>query len=225
MGWWRGISRNDLVLRLLSLLLAVTLWFLATSGSPRTVAADEQRVSVPLQIQNLGAGVEVSGFPATVDVVVRTPRGMPRSLAGLKAYVDLRGSGPGRREFSVQVEAPGLQVVNVEPRIVTVRIDRVISQLKPVRVAVVGPSPGSGIQIVDIEPREVSIIGAEPKVHEAVEVVAHLDVGGIRPGGRAVRQIPVRAVDRSGVTLFGLQIQPQEVTVVVTLSAATQSSR
>src|SRR5947208_9000988 len=88
---------RHLGLKVLSLGVALLLW-MVVSGEE----AVERGLRVPLELQQVPAGLELSGdIPATVDVRVRGASGtLSRVAAGdVVAVLDLRGARAGRRLF------------------------------------------------------------------------------------------------------------------------------
>ena len=118
MNWWRRLGRSELVLRLLSLLLAIVLWFMAAEEGPGRFGPQQQRLAVPLEVRGVPQGLEASGAPESVELEARGFRRPAPEAA--RAYVELVGLGPGRHMVPVRVEAPGLVVVSVEPSRVAV---------------------------------------------------------------------------------------------------------
>jgi len=90
-------TQHRFVIRSLSVVLALVLWFFVTWERPA-----ERRFSVPLLLVNIPAGLTVSGaVPQTVDVTVSGPR-LPLILlnpVGRAVYLDLATSGEGITAF------------------------------------------------------------------------------------------------------------------------------
>jgi hypothetical protein len=110
-------------LKLLSVGLAVLLW-MVVSGE-ETV---ERALRVPLELQQVPAGLELQGdFPTVVDVRVRGASGTLTRLGpgDLVLVLDLRGIEPGQHAFPLMPEAVrapfGVQVVQVSPTAVTMK--------------------------------------------------------------------------------------------------------
>lgn len=161
-------------LKLLSLFIAVLLWF-AVSGE-ETV---ERGLRVPLELQQLPADVELTGdVPTTVDVRVRGGSGtLSRVLAGdVVAVLDLRSARPGRRVFPMtanQVRVPfGVDVVQITPSAIAMVLEGSASREVPVAPAVDGrPAPGFVVGQMVAEPATVEIVGPESAVKRATEAV------------------------------------------------------
>jgi YbbR domain-containing protein len=122
---WQMLG-NNLSLKLLSLLLAVALWVLATGAKD-----SEQDISIPLVIRNLPAGLSVaSPLPGTVDVTVSGPK---IRLLGLRSEemslsLDLRNLHEGTVTFSGMEKRlripPGIIVMRLYPSVIDVKLVR-----------------------------------------------------------------------------------------------------
>jgi YbbR domain-containing protein len=161
-------------LKILSLTIALLLWF-AISGE-ETV---ERGLRVPLELQQLPAGVELTGdVPTTVDVRVRGGSStLSRVLAGdVVAVLDLRSARPGRQVIpltSDQVRVPfGVDVVQIAPSAIAIVFEGSASRLVPIVPAVDGrPAPGFVVGPMAAEPASVEIVGPESAVKRATEAV------------------------------------------------------
>ncbi len=161
-------------LKVLSLTIALLLWF-AVSGE-ETV---ERGLRVPLELQQLPSGIELTGdVPTTVDVRVRGGSStLSRVLAGdVVAVLDLRSARPGRRVFPLtadQVRVPfGVDVVQITPSAVAMVFEGTAS--REVRVAPVvdgRPAPGFVVGQMVADPATVEIVGPESAVKRATEAV------------------------------------------------------
>lgn len=162
-------------LKVLSLGLALLLW-MAVAGEEIV----ERGLRVPLELQQMPGGVEVTGdVPTTVDVRVRGGSGvLSRVGAGdVVAVLDLRGARAGRRLFPMtpeQVRAPfGLEVVQVTPSAVAMAFEASASRALPVIPAPPDgrPAPGYVVGKMSADPKMVEVIGPESAVRRATEVM------------------------------------------------------
>jgi YbbR domain-containing protein len=122
---WQVLG-NNLSLKLLSLLLAVALWVLATGAKD-----SEQDISIPLVIRNLPAGFSVaSPLPGTVNVTVSGPK---IRLLGLRSEemslsLDLSNLHEGTVTFSGMEKRlripPGIIVMRLYPSVIDVKLVR-----------------------------------------------------------------------------------------------------
>jgi YbbR domain-containing protein len=161
-------------IKALSLAMAVLIWF-AVSGE-ETV---ERGLRVPLEVQQMPAGVELTGdVPTTVDVRVRGGSStLSRVAAGdVVAVLDLRSARAGRRVFPLtadQVRVPfGVDVVQITPSAIAMVLEGTSSREVPVVPAVDGrPAPGFVVGQMVAEPATVEIVGPESAVKRATEAV------------------------------------------------------
>jgi YbbR domain-containing protein len=184
-GWLFG----HLGLKVLSLGLALLLWMVV--AGEETV---ERGLRVPLELQQMPAGIEVLGdIPTTVDVRVRGGSGaLSRVGTGdVVAVLDLRSARSGRRLFPLtpdQVRVPfGVEVVQVTPSAVAMAFEPSATREVPILPSVDGrPAPGYVVGQMSAEPRTVEVIGPESAVERATEVLTEpVPVSGARA---AVRQ-------------------------------------
>jgi len=165
---------RHLGLKLLSLAVALLLWMAIAGEEPV-----ERGLRVPLELQQMPAGVELTGeVPATVDVRVRGGSStLSQVLAGdVVAVLDLRSARPGRRVFPLtadQIRVPfGVEVAQIIPSAITMVFERTASRPVPVVPAVDGrPAPGFVVGPLTADPPIVEVEGPESAVSRATEAV------------------------------------------------------
>jgi YbbR domain-containing protein len=165
---------RHLGLKLLSLGLAVLLWT-AVAGEEIV----ERGLRVPLELQQMPGGVELTGeVPTAVDVRVRGASGALSRVApgDIVAVLDLRGARPGRRLFPLtpdQVRAPfGVEIVQVMPSAVAMAFEASATRMVPVLPSVDGrPAPGYIVGKLTADPPSVEVVGPESAVKRATEVL------------------------------------------------------
>lgn len=165
---------RNIWLKLLSICIASLLW-LVVAGE-RVV---ERALRVPLEFQNLPAGLETVGdSPDTVDVRVRGSSGLLARLApgDTSAVLDLRTARPGPRLFhltSSQVNVPyGVEVVQVGPSTLRLEFETTGVRVVPVRPTIDG-RPAEGYEIVSVspDPATVEVIGPESALRRLQEAI------------------------------------------------------
>jgi YbbR domain-containing protein len=171
-------------LKVLSLALALLLW-MVVSGE-ETV---ERGLRVPLELQQVPAGLELTGdIPTTVDVRVRGASGtLSRVSAGdVIAFLDLRTAREGTRLFPLtpdQMRVPfGVEVVQVMPSAIAMAFERSASRQVPIVPAVDGrPAPGFVIGAKTADPKTVEVVGPDSVVKGVSEVLTEpVSVAGAR---------------------------------------------
>jgi len=98
-NWWRRVFRQNLGVKLVSVLLAVGLWLAVANAPPAEI-----EMRVPIEFRNLPPNLEIDSASFT-EAQVRL-RGPERVLdrmtpADVKAEVDLSNMQPGERTFDL----------------------------------------------------------------------------------------------------------------------------
>jgi YbbR domain-containing protein len=164
----RGLFEN-LPLKLMSLVLAVLLWFVISGEK-----TSEMGLSVPLELQNFPTDLEITGDPAnSVEVRLRAAPGIIHRLGPgeVSAQLDLAGATEGERiihlsEDSIRVPF-GVKVVKVNPAILTLNFEKTIQKVVPVRPRILGrPAHGYEVGAVTSTPPEARMAGPRSRVQE-----------------------------------------------------------
>jgi YbbR domain-containing protein len=158
-------------LKVMSLVLAMVLWF-AVAHDPVTVVA----VDVPIEFSGIPENLEISSETVPrAQVRMRGPERVIRRLqpADVYAEVDLSGIRPGERIFDLtsnQLHRPAeLEIVQVLPSQFHIAFDLRITRQVTVQPRVIGKfADGYEIGHITVDPPSIVISG--PKKHiEAVE--------------------------------------------------------
>lgn len=160
---------DNLALKLMSLGLAVVLWFIIAGEK-----TSEMGLSVPVELQNFPQDLELTGDPVdAVEVRLRASPGIIQALGPgeVSARVDLAGTGEGERIIHLTPEAIrvpfGVRVVKINPSIITLNFERTLQKVVPIRPRLVG-RPSSGYEVAEItaDPGEVRMAGPKSRVQE-----------------------------------------------------------
>jgi YbbR domain-containing protein len=177
-------------LRVVSLGLALLLWFLVSSQR----ASVERGFRIPLELQNLPENLEmVEPPPESVDARVRgTADSLSRLVAGdLVATVDLSSAQPGRRLFHLspeRVKSPfSVEVAQVAPSSVAIRFEPSATRIVPIQPSVEGePAPGYIVGKITADPSTVEVVGPESVLRRVTEAITEpLWVGSARSDVRS----------------------------------------
>jgi hypothetical protein len=190
-GWLaraRGALLDNLGLKLISLLMAFTLWFIVTGGTKLeeviqvrhgleryvpegwAIASPIER-ELELRVRGREDNVTRLLNPVEVNrlVTINIDPGQIKAQKGVQR-IELNASN---------VSLPsGVEVLEVNPPTVLIQLDRVISQEKPVRVVVTG-EPRAGFRLLGkpvAEPASVTVSGAQQVVESIREVVADVSL-------------------------------------------------
>jgi YbbR domain-containing protein len=208
---------KEMVLRLISVGLAVMLWFSVTQ--PSLSSSAEHSFSTRIRNVSVEALYDQDRFELTgsIEKVELTLYGDKTMLERLpftyRIFVDARRLGAGTHRLPVQVEGlPAGVEKRVEPSTVEVTLEEKLSKEMPVKVDVVGDLP-DGFKAGDpIVPRKVLVRGAESKLEQVKSVRAAVYLGESTETIR--KQVRLQAYGDKG-PLNQVEVIPETVLVEV----------
>ena len=170
-GWMSNWS-----LKLLSLFLAFTVWFVVSA--PRRESVSERAFAVPLALVGMPRDLVITtSVPDTVSVRLRGRVSDLRSLSSqnLEVPLDLRAVVPGEISITIRPQLinvpPQVEVVSIDPNKVRFRVDQVRQKIVPIRPFLVGQSPaGYVIGDVTLLPDHALVSGPASLVRNLSEV-------------------------------------------------------
>lgn len=176
MSWLRKIFTENVGLKVLSLLLAASLW-VASGSDPLT----ETTARVPVEFTHVPPHLELIAEPSVVQLRIQGPsRAVRRATpADFSVRVDLAAvSGPAARTFSLtphQIVTPSfLKVVEVRPPQIRVVMEPTLVREIPVQPQFSGALPPRyHLKSVRVQPSKVTIAG--PRSHVEAVVMAWTD--------------------------------------------------
>jgi hypothetical protein len=174
---------TNLILKILSLLVAVLVW-----NFYRTEPTSTRVLTVPLQYGDPPQHLALTEDPpATILLRLRAPEATFRNLADreILARIDLSGLTTGQQFIPVtpsNIQVPaGAEVLRIEPDLVSLRVERKQERPIPVEAETIGePAPGYQLVGVTLEPERVQVEGPE----SAVRKIEKLRTGSIDITGR-----------------------------------------
>lgn len=218
----RRIITHDFPMKAIAVVIAVLFWVAnAQNATPPVITVTfDGRIPVE-RPDNVPAGFVLRGQLGDVGVTLRGPTGVADrvALSDLRATLDVKSLTLGQAEpqdarVTVTVAKEGVEVVDVLPATVSVRVERVTS-----RTVIVQPrfanSPPAGARAGDaaVTPTEVRVTGPESDIARIVSVLATVGFGDAQTDIEAsTAAIPV---DAAGVPVDGLQVDPGVVVVKV----------
>ena len=162
MNFFRSYLRDNLTLKLGSLVLALLLWWISNEP-PLEVA-----LQAPLQFQNMPQDLELSNeAPASVQVRVRGPASAVSSLSPADLAVSLNLADfdhPGERSYELSVPDVqprfGVRVVQIIPQQVRLRFEARAEREIPVVPRLTGTAaPGYQLAGYQVSPPVVRVMG------------------------------------------------------------------
>jgi YbbR domain-containing protein len=206
---------------LLSIILAVLLWFYVTSLE--NPAQTFEFNNLQLDARNLTPNlllINQASLPS-IQVTVQAPQNILSGVrpGDLHPFLDLNDLDAGVHQVPVNVEAtgnvnPALINMTPYPASVQVLLEVRATQIYSVVVQVNGtPALGSGIEPPQVEPPQVRVTGTESAVARIDKVVVDVDVSD-KTSTQSGDRTPL-ALDSSGNEINGLTFEPETVRVTV----------
>jgi YbbR domain-containing protein len=209
---------NNLSSVVLALLLAVTIWIVATmQADPFN---DQEYLSVPVaalgQPENT---VFFEGDAARVNITVRASQSVLDGLSAsdFVATMDLSAVQPGTPTsvpISVSANSEQVRIRSYSPQMQSVHLEELSTTSFPAAIVPSG-EPATGYLSVApvVTPREVTVSGPLPYLAQVTSVSGSVDIGGARENVEEMVAIAPR--DAEGNVVTGLQWSPEQVQVLV----------
>ncbi len=217
---------NNLFVRILSVILAVFLWFQVAGGE--SLETTKRIEGVPLRLVNLGGDfVVLNTPPETVEIAVRGPGQLIGRMdrEGFAATVDLRGAQIGTHSYLVSVSVPkGVQLLEVSPGSISLEVDVLMAREIPVRIQLTG-SVGRDYRThpMRVKPEEVWVEGPSSILKLVDTVRGTLDITGTKSDLQT--EVAVVPVDRRGSEINGLELSPASVKVIIPVEKLPPAKR
>jgi len=178
----KGFFTTNIWLKLLSLILAIALWFFVMLSGRSGIILD-----VPVKFVNIPAGFEIVGAPKTVSVGIE---GQERLLKNLKqeeisVVIDLSTSRAGKNLFHISeknIKIPkALVITNISPRTIGLILEERLRKEVPVEPVIIGfPAEGFKVKEIKVIPERVTIEGPRSVITRIHRVNTEpIDITGI----------------------------------------------
>lgn len=163
-------------LKILSVFLALTLWFVVSA--PRRESVYERAYAVPLTLVGMPRDLVITTpVPDTVSVRLRGRASDLRSLSSsnLEVPLDLRTVVPGDITITIRPQAvnvpQNVEVVSLDPSRVRFRVEEVRQKVVPIRAFLVGEPPaGYTVGDATVEPDQALVSGPTSQIRNLSEV-------------------------------------------------------
>ncbi len=230
-------TKSRHMLKVISLVCAVTMWFYVLNSEPLEV---EKRVPLAM-ITPSGLAINVE-IPTTVKVKLKGSRAFVQDLdlSQEKLIVDLRDYPYTQETFAVTFEKNmvrlpfGVEVQDIEPKQVVLSLEREIKKLVPIRLRTVG-EVGKDLKLVEksFQPKEFMIRGPYGVLKKTV-LLNTLPVDLSTLEGKGELRLPLENVDRRIVieekrdVAFSYTIRPNKANLTlknINISFLTKHTR
>ncbi|HLG71630.1 MAG TPA: CdaR family protein [Chloroflexota bacterium] len=205
---------GGIIRAIFALILGTATW-MAVTWEQNPFREDWLPFTVPVETAHLPNGLVQVGKPGDLRVRVRASQEAWGQIKPdeFKASVDLSKQGPGIHSLDPKVESSGdYQVVDWEPKRVTVRLEPLAQSTVPVQLRMTGKlADGYILRSQTITPDQVTVTGEQDLVQTVTQVAISLNLDGIN--GNVTQDIAPMPVDSNGNPVNGLQFSPGTVRV------------
>lgn len=213
-----GRLRNNLGMKLFSLLLAIIIWGVVHNQADPLV---ERRRTVMVEAVDVPPQLAVASIdPAEVMVTIRGRMSDFSRLdfSNFRLVASVAGTGVGVQSAQLKIEGlpSNLEIRQMSRTMARVELDAVITATRPVHISVRGrPAEGFTADAMTVRPNEATISGPSSHVQNVARVVAEVDLSGRSTSEAA--QVTLVARDASSLPVSGVQIDPPVASVMVQL--------
>lgn len=206
-----------------ALALAVAVWISSvTSADP-----DETRTLIsPVTVEIIGQSSDLiinSDIPTEVEVTLRAPQSVWKLIDEdpgiVRAILDISSlsSGEHTLDLQIQIDARPVQIVSVTPQTVIFTMEPVITRSFELDLSISG-EVAVGYQVGDaiLDPREVSVAGAQSKVETVRRARVSVVLNRIRENFD--QTLKVELLDERGEKVEGLTVSPDTIRVSLPVS-------
>jgi len=207
---------------ILAFILGVVVWVSAVVTSD----PNEERTFQPVPIEIIGQGSDlliIDEIPTHVNLTLNAPRSIWEQLEAdperINAWIDLTDLRSGEHvvEVQTQVNISPFRHVSVDPELVRLSMEKLISRNFPVKLAITGEPPlGYAKGEAYSEPSEIRVSGPESKVLQVVEARSDLDISG--DVETIAKTVIVDVLDSNEEPVVGINIAPKTVVITQPIS-------
>ena len=197
-----------------SLVLAFIIWFVAeTENDPI-----EQRLlrNIPIQVDVSDDFIVTSRSRTAASIDIRAQQSILSLLTSDDIIVraDLTDFLEGTYTVPLETRIARSAIADTSPTQITVTLERIQSQQKPLRALITEQPPtGFSFQVQPLELSQAEVLGPASTLEEVVEVVAEIDLTNQRnPIQQDFRLV---ALNENGNRVAGVTIEPANIAIAV----------
>lgn len=211
--------RNKNVLRLLSVVLALFLWFYVVAVE--NPYSERKITKIPIQfvnheeLESRGLAIDYSDVQ-TMDVVISGSRSdvMKVSADEITATVDLTGYEKGKNYANITIKVPSkVELVDQRIQVIPINVEKLQTAKKKVNIQFTGTASKekeAKLFAQDIE--QVKVSGAQSQVAKVSKVFADLDVSKLTDNSKKY-SLKIYATDAKGKEITGVELSHTKVGV------------
>lgn len=208
---------KDLDIKIILFILTILLWLFVASGQNRI---DYFPGKLIVEAKGLKEGLVGVFSEDLVKLKISAPRGLWEDLSdeSFAVFIDTRDKEIGTYEMDVLVSCsvPGIQILEITPAQVLVKIEPAVKATLPVVVKTKGSlARDYAIGEISTNPEEIEVEGAGSVVDSLVTATTILNLSGEQ--NDIEREIEVIALDEEGEKIRHLKFSPEKVKVKATV--------
>lgn len=205
---------------LVSLVLALIIWLIATNQQ-NPLIQDPFTEPIPVRVRGLNGSVQPIQNLSEVkaEIIIRAPERSWNTLnAGdFSAFIDLTDLEAGEHQVEVQVNGvnPQVDIVTIEPPVLRIQLDEVVSkelQIQP--VVIDSPAESYIAQAPIIEPISVTISGPKTLVTQVASARSSIRLNGAK-SQVVYDNVPIELDDAQGNEVQVVVANPATAKIVV----------
>lgn len=208
--------------RLLSVVLAISLWYIVIGIENPIVEKEFTKVPIIYKNADILSSQNLTFVGQKIDSVDLKIRGKTNSFVGLKvqdiiAEVDLKDYSDENTELRVKYILPeGLTIISKSIGELQIKLEELVTKEVKIELGQVNkPSDKFTVQIQKMEPETVVIKGAKSQVESVAKVEALVDFAQIN---QESRNLPIYALDTNNNTIDGLEFSQSFTNVVFSIT-------
>lgn len=211
---------NNWIAKLICLILAVVLWGYVAVGESQV---DNFPGEIALEIKNVPADLVAIIDTESVQIKISADRNIWNRLSSnsFSAYIDLKGLAEGtyEREVAVKPNVDNVEIVEIMPQKILVRLEKISKKIVPVKLQTEGEAdeglvPGDAT----IEPENVEISGAKSIVEKILEATAVIKLNGETEN--IEKTVALLALDAEGEAIKNISFTPKDVRIALPIVKA-----
>lgn len=212
-------NKNDLKLKILSIIVAIFMWTFVINTTNPTVNKSYRNIPVVIRNQD---DLEKNGYTIigkdesyATSVKLKGSREKLLSLRSENIYasVDISDLKEGVQSLDIEVDTPsGVSVDEIEPGEINLNIQKVIEKTMPVNLIFSDEiKDGRIVEVNELSPKEVTVKGPASIINKIDRAELRIDDINLLDG--KIHNLPVKVLDKNGKVLSDINISHQDVNV------------
>jgi YbbR domain-containing protein len=201
-------------LKIASIILAIILWFVASSRGQSEIFIDVQ-----LEFMNIPSGVElINSTDKTISLNIKGPEKYIKNIkpSDIRAFIDLSKAKKGESTYYLakeNIQLPrSITLLNINPSSITVTTEETVTKTVRVIPVITGvPERGYKLQTTALVPKDIQIEGIQSEVIKIRNIKTEsVDITGVNETFAQKLKLDLRGKN--------IRTKPDSVTVTVIIS-------